>query len=73
MAREADLLLPNHSGPEIRIVSTTAFICHLPVLAAPTVHMGLKKGLMNRKAEVGVVAHLHEAPASLNLALDHEE
>jgi glucosamine--fructose-6-phosphate aminotransferase (isomerizing) len=73
MAREADLLLPTHAGPEIGVASTKAFTCQLAVLAALAAHMAVKKGLMNREEEAEVVAHLLEAPASLNAALDHDE
>src|SRR3546814_12020508 len=31
MAREADLLLPTHAGPEIGVASTKAFTCQLAV------------------------------------------
>jgi len=73
MAREADLLLPTHAGPEIGVASTKAFTCQLAVLAALAAHMAVKKGLMNREEEAEVVGHLLEAPASLNAALDHDE
>ncbi|OBX20415.1 glutamine--fructose-6-phosphate aminotransferase [Erythrobacter sp. QSSC1-22B] len=73
MAREADLLLPTHAGPEIGVASTKAFTCQLAVLAALAAHMAVKKGLMDREEEADVVAHLLEAPASLNAALDHDE
>ena len=73
MAREADLLLPTHAGPEIGVASTKAFTCQLAVLAALAAHMAVKKGLMDRAQEADVVAHLLEAPASLNAAIDHDE
>ena len=73
MAREADLLLPTHAGPEIGVASTKAFTCQLAVLAALAAHMAVKKGRMNRAEEEEVVAHLLEAPACLNAALDHDE
>ena len=73
MAREADLLLPTHAGPEIGVASTKAFTCQLAVLAALAAHMAVKKGLMSREEEQDVVAHLLEAPACLNAALDHDE
>ncbi|MEX0342911.1 MAG: glutamine--fructose-6-phosphate transaminase (isomerizing) [Erythrobacter sp.] len=73
MAREADLLLPTHAGPEIGVASTKAFTCQLAVLAALAAHMAVKKGLMSRAEEREVVAHLLEAPACLNAALDHDE
>ena len=73
MAREADLLLPTHAGPEIGVASTKAFTCQLAVLAALAAHMAVKKGLMSREEEQDVVAHLLEAPACLNAALDHDD
>ena len=73
MAREADLLLPTHAGPEIGVASTKAFTCQLAVLAALAAHMAVKKGLMSREEEQEVVKHLLEAPAALNAALDHDD
>jgi glutamine---fructose-6-phosphate transaminase (isomerizing) len=73
MAREADLLLPTHAGPEIGVASTKAFTCQLAVLAALAAHMAVKRGLMSRAEEVEVVTHLLEAPASLNAALAHDD
>src|SRR3546814_13740659 len=34
IAREADLVLPTHAGPEIALASPKPFTCHLGVLAA---------------------------------------
>ncbi|ANU08374.1 glutamine--fructose-6-phosphate transaminase (isomerizing) [Paraurantiacibacter namhicola] len=73
MAREADLLLPTHAGPEIGVASTKAFTCQLAVLAALAAHFAVKKGKLNREEEADIVAHLLEAPACLNAALDHDE
>ncbi|MDN3645895.1 glutamine--fructose-6-phosphate transaminase (isomerizing) [Pontixanthobacter aestiaquae] len=73
MAREADLLLPTHAGPEIGVASTKAFTCQLAVLAALAAHLAVKKGKMDRAEEQEVVHHLLEAPAALNAALDHDE
>ena len=73
MAREADLLLPTHAGPEIGVASTKAFTCQLAVLAALAAHMAVRKGLMSREEEQRVVGHLLEAPACLNAALDHDD
>ena len=73
MAREADLLLPTHAGPEIGVASTKAFTCQLAVLAALAAHMAVRKGLMDRTEEQAVVGHLLEAPACLNAALAHDE
>ena len=73
MAREADLLLPTHAGPEIGVASTKAFTCQLAVLAALAAHLAVRKGKMDRAEEAEVVRHLLEAPAALNAALEHDE
>ncbi len=73
MAREADLLLPTHAGPEIGVASTKAFTCQLAVLAALAAHLAVKRGRFDRAEETEVVRHLIEAPAALNAALDHDE
>ena len=73
MAREADLLLPTHAGPEIGVASTKAFTCQLAVLAALAAHMAVKKGRLNRDQEAEIVRHLLEAPAALNAALAHDD
>ena len=73
MAREADLLLPTHAGPEIGVASTKAFTCQLAVLAALAANMAVTKGLLDREAEAQIVSHLLEAPAALNAALDHDD
>ncbi len=73
MAREADLLLPTHAGPEIGVASTKAFTCQLAVLAALAAHLAVRKGRMDRAEEQEVVRHLLEAPACLNAALNHDD
>jgi glucosamine--fructose-6-phosphate aminotransferase (isomerizing) len=72
MAREADLLLPTHAGPEIGVASTKAFTCQLAVLAALAAHLAVKRGRFDRAEECDVVAHLTETPAALNAALAHD-
>ncbi|MDB5723561.1 MAG: glmS [Novosphingobium sp.] len=73
MAREADLLLPTHAGPEIGVASTKAFTCQLAVLAALAAHLAVKRGQMDRAEEAEVVRHLIETPAALNAALSHDD
>lgn len=73
MAREADLLLPTHAGPEIGVASTKAFTCQLAVLAALATHLAVLRGHMRRDEECEVVRHLVEAPAALNAALEHDQ
>lgn len=73
MAREADLLLPTHAGPEIGVASTKAFTCQLAVLAALAAHLAVRKGRVTPEGEADIVRHLLEAPAALNAALDHDD
>ncbi|WP_343519502.1 glutamine--fructose-6-phosphate transaminase (isomerizing) [Sphingomonas sp.] len=73
MAREADLLLPTHAGPEIGVASTKAFTCQLAVLAALAANLAKAKGRMDAAEEKEIVRHLAEAPAALNAALAYDE
>src|SRR3982751_2701226 len=73
MAREADLLLPTHAGPEIGVASTKAFTCQLAVLAALAANIARAKGKLSVDEERVIVRHLAEAPAALNGALAYDE
>ena len=73
MAREADLLLPTHAGPEIGVASTKAFTCQLAVLAALAANLAKAKGRLSDAEERSIVRHLAEAPASINAALAYDE
>jgi len=73
MAREADLLLPTHAGPEIGVASTKAFTCQLAVLAALAANLARAKGRLDPAEEKAIVKHLSEAPAALNGALAYDE
>jgi glucosamine--fructose-6-phosphate aminotransferase (isomerizing) len=73
MAREADILLPTHAGPEIGVASTKAFTCQLAVLAALAAKFAIDKGRMSEDEEREIVGHLAEAPAAMNAALAHDE
>jgi glucosamine--fructose-6-phosphate aminotransferase (isomerizing) len=73
MAREADLVLPTHAGPEIGVASTKAFTCQLAVLAAFAANLARAKGRLSRDEERAIVRHLSEAPAAINGALAYDE
>lgn len=73
MAREADLLLPTHAGPEIGVASTKAFTCQLSVLAALAANLACARGCIDRTEEKSIVDHLQQAPAALNAALGHDD
>jgi glucosamine--fructose-6-phosphate aminotransferase (isomerizing) len=72
MAREADLLLPTHAGPEIGVASTKAFTCQLAVLAALAANLARAKGRMSAEEERRIVRHLAQAPAAINGALAYD-
>jgi glucosamine--fructose-6-phosphate aminotransferase (isomerizing) len=72
MAREADLLLPTHAGPEIGVASTKAFTCQLAVLAAFAIGLGKAHGRIDRAEEARLVGLLTEVPAAMNAALGAE-
>ena len=73
MAREADLLLPTHAGPEIGVASTKAFTCQLAVLAALAANFARARGRMTGVEEKAIVRHLAQAPAALNAALAYDD
>ncbi|NNC72733.1 MAG: glutamine--fructose-6-phosphate transaminase (isomerizing) [Sphingomonadaceae bacterium] len=73
MAREVDLLMSTHAGPEIGVASTKAFTCQLAVMAAFAANLARTKGKLSPEEERDIVEHLLEAPASMNAALDHDE
>jgi len=73
MAREADLLLPTHAGPEIGVASTKAFTCQLAVLAALAANLARIKGRLSEEEEREIVAHLQEAPEAMSQALGHDD
>ncbi|MEO1169017.1 MAG: glutamine--fructose-6-phosphate transaminase (isomerizing) [Pseudomonadota bacterium] len=73
MAREVDLLLSTHAGPEIGVASTKAFTCQLAVMAAFATNLARAKGKLDADAERDIVRHLSEAPEAMNAALGHDE
>ena len=73
MARETQLLLPTHAGPEVGVASTKAFTCQLAVLAAFAIALGKAKGRIAAAEEARLVHLLTEAPAAMNNALKAEE
>ena len=73
MAREADLLLTTHAGPEIGVASTKAFSCQLSVLAALAANLAKAKGRLSESEERNIVRQLAEAPAAINGALAYDE
>jgi glucosamine--fructose-6-phosphate aminotransferase (isomerizing) len=73
MAREVDLLLPTHAGPEIGVASTKAFTCQLAVMAALAVNLARARDRISEDEEREIVRHLREAPEALSRALAHDD
>ncbi len=73
MAREVDLLLPTHAGPEIGVASTKAFTCQLAVMAALAVNLARAKGLLSEDTEREIVRHLESVPEAMSHAIAHDE
>ncbi len=71
MAREVDLLLPTHAGPEIGVASTKAFTCQLAVMAALATNLARVNGRLADEAEI--VAQLQMVPEAMSEALAHDE
>lgn len=70
MAREVDLLLPTHAGPEIGVASTKAFTCQLAVMAALATNLARAKGRLDDEA--GMVEQLQQVPEAMSQALSHD-
>ncbi len=73
MAREVDLLMSTHAGPEIGVASTKAFTCQLAVMAAFAANLARAKGKLSADEEREIVQYLSEAPEAMNMALAHDE
>jgi len=73
MAREADVVLPIHAGPEIGVASTKAFTCQLSVLAALSINLAAAKGRIDEAQEDAFVAELETAPKLMAQVLHHDE
>ncbi len=72
IARESDLILPTHAGPEIGVASTKAFTCQLTVLACLALAAGRARGKVSRDGEIRLVRALMEIPRHAAQCLHQE-
>ena len=72
IARESDLILPTHAGPEIGVASTKAFTCQLTVLACLALAAGRARGKVSRDGEIRLVRALMEMPRHAAQCLHQE-
>ncbi|MEN6543091.1 glutamine--fructose-6-phosphate transaminase (isomerizing) [Parvibaculum sp.] len=62
IARDSDVIMRTHAGPEIGVASTKAFTCQLVALAALAIGTGLARGTIDAADEPRLVRTLLEAP-----------
>jgi glucosamine--fructose-6-phosphate aminotransferase (isomerizing) len=73
IAREADIVLPTHAGPEIGVASTKAFTTQLAVLAASTLILARARGTIDAAQEAAFANQLAEIPARVSELLNQDE
>jgi glutamine---fructose-6-phosphate transaminase (isomerizing) len=72
IARESDIVLPIHAGPEIGVASTKAFTAQLVGLAALSVLAARTRGLIGAEEEARLVNVLSTVPRHLTEAIARE-
>jgi glucosamine--fructose-6-phosphate aminotransferase (isomerizing) len=73
IARESDIVLGTHAGPEIGVASTKAFTTQLAVLACFTIALARARGTIGRTQEAALSAALAEVPGRAGALLNHDE
>jgi glucosamine--fructose-6-phosphate aminotransferase (isomerizing) len=69
MAREADVMLPTHAGPEIGVASTKAFTAQVCALSALTLAAASARGAITPQEERRLIEVLLESPRLIGEAL----
>jgi len=73
IARESDVVLPTHAGPEIGVASTKAFTCQLVVLACLAVAAARARGTIDAATEAELTHALVEVPKAASEVLKHDD
>ncbi len=73
IARESDVILEIHAGPEIGVASTKAFTCQLATLAAAAITAGRARGTIDGAREEELCQALMEVPRHMTEILHQEE
>ena len=73
IARESDLVLPIHAGPEIGVASTKAFTCKLTVLLSLALKAAQDRGTLDAATLSEHIDALRAVPAAINIALNTED
>ncbi|MHA1568506.1 MAG: glutamine--fructose-6-phosphate transaminase (isomerizing), partial [Alphaproteobacteria bacterium] len=73
IARESDIVLPTHAGPEIGVASTKAFTTQLTVLACLAIAAARARGEIDEAREAQLTKAIAEVPARVAEVLNHDE
>ncbi|MEN3974656.1 glutamine--fructose-6-phosphate transaminase (isomerizing) [Emcibacter sp. SYSU 3D8] len=73
IARESDVVLPTHAGPEIGVASTKAFTCQLVVLACLVIAAARARGTIDAAMEAELTHALVELPMAATDVLKHDD
>ena len=73
MAREADVMLPTHAGPEIGVASTKAFTSQVAALTALAIAAARQRGRIDEAEEARLAALLLETPRLIAQSIGVEE
>ncbi|MSP68252.1 MAG: glutamine--fructose-6-phosphate transaminase (isomerizing) [Alphaproteobacteria bacterium] len=73
IAREADVVLRTHAGPEIGVASTKAFVTQLVVLACLAIASARARGAITQAEEARLSHALAEVPARAADVLHHDD
>ena len=73
MARQSDVSLLTHAGPEIGVASTKAFTTQLTVLACLAIAVAARRGTIDRATERRLCQALTEVPGRVNEVLNHDQ
>jgi glucosamine--fructose-6-phosphate aminotransferase (isomerizing) len=73
IARESDVALLTHAGPEIGVASTKAFTAQLTVLACLAIAAGRARGTLDAATEARLSHALAEVPARVAEVLNHDQ
>ncbi len=73
IARETDVALPIHAGPEISVASTKGFTAQLLVLLLLALKAGLDRGRLTQAQVAEHIATLQRLPGLMRQALDRED
>ncbi|MBV9996326.1 MAG: glutamine--fructose-6-phosphate transaminase (isomerizing) [Caulobacteraceae bacterium] len=73
MAREADVMLPTHAGPEIGVASTKAFTSQVAALTAMAIAAARQRGRIDAAEEARLAALLLETPRLIAESISAED